>query len=59
MLSIKDELTIFDLTGRLVKNFKTIQANEFDVSDLNSGVYFVTVLRDEHKLFTKKLIVSR
>ena len=31
---------------------------EFDVSDLNTGVYFVSVLRDKHKLFTKKLMVS-
>jgi Secretion system C-terminal sorting domain len=58
-LFIKDKLIIPDLTGRLVKNFKTIQNNEFDVSDLTTGVYFVSVLRDDHKLFTKKLMVSR
>ena len=57
--NVKDALVIHDLTGRLVKNFKTIQNNEFDVSDLSTGVYFVSVLRDNHKLFTKKLMVSR
>ena len=57
--TLKDELEIHDLTGRLVKNFKTIQNNEFDVRDLTTGVYFVSVLRDNHKLFTKKLMVSR
>jgi hypothetical protein len=59
VLGLDDELNIYDLTGRLVKSFKTIQYNEFNVSDLTTGVYFVSVLRDEHKLFTKKLIVSR
>lgn len=56
--SVKDELIIHDLTGRRIKNFKTIQNNEFDVSDLATGVYMVSVLRDDHKLFTKKLVVS-
>lgn len=57
--SVKDELVIHDLTGKLVKNFKTIQSNEFDVSDLTTGFYFVSMLRDDHRLFTKKLMVSR
>jgi Secretion system C-terminal sorting domain len=56
---VKDELIIHDLAGRLVKGFKAIQNNEFDVSDLNTGIYFVSVLRDDHKVFTKKLMVNR
>jgi hypothetical protein len=56
--SVTDELIIHDLTGRLVKNFTNIKENEFDVSDLTTGVYFISVLRDNQKLFTKKLMVS-
>ena len=57
--SVTDELVISDLMGRVVKNFSNITGNEFDVSDLTTGAYFVTVLRDKHKMFTKKLMVSR
>ncbi len=57
--SVSDELVISDLMGRVVKNFKNISADEFDVSDLTNGAYFVSVFRDKRKMFTKKLIVSR
>jgi Secretion system C-terminal sorting domain len=56
--SVTDELVISDLMGRTVKNFSNITGNEFDVSDLQTGAYFVSVLRNKHKMFTKKLMVS-
>lgn len=55
--SVTDELVISDLMGRVVKNFSNITGNEFDVSELTTGVYFVSVLRDKHKMLTKKLMV--
>lgn len=55
----KEELAIHDLTGRLVKKFTNIKGNDFDVSDLMTGAYFVSVVKDNKKIFTKKLIISR
>ena len=59
ILNANEELTIHDLTGRLVKKFKTMQNDAFDVSDLNTGVYLVSMFRDNHRLFTKKLMINR
>ena len=59
ILNVNEELTIHDLTGRLVKKFKTMQNDAFDVSDLNTGVYLVSMFRDNHRLFTKKLMINR
>ncbi len=49
----KVKVTISDLTGRKVKSFSN--ANSYNVSDLNSGVYVVTVSDGAHT-FTQKLI---
>src|SRR5690625_2405847 len=52
------EIEIFDLNGRKVKEGKTTAfSNEIDISDLNSGVYFVKI-NSEGKTKTKKLIVK-
>ena len=56
--SDKDELVITDIAGRSIKTFRDVRDNEFDVSDLTTGIYFVTVLRSNRKLFTKKLMVN-
>ena len=56
---IKDELAIHDLAGRLVKNFDYVNDTEYDISNLSTGVYFVSILRDGHRIFSNKLMVSR
>jgi hypothetical protein len=56
---VKDQLEIYDLAGKLVKKMDNIKGNEFEVNDLTSGAYFISVLRDNQKMFTKKLIISR
>ena len=56
---VKDQLEIYDLAGKLVKKMGNITGNEFEVNDLTSGAYFISVFRDNQKMFTKKLIISR
>ena len=41
------ELRIRDLQGKLLKEFKTLPSNPFDVSDLSSGVYFLHIRSTE------------
>ncbi len=49
---------IFSITGQLVKNFKSNFTNEsqFDISDLNKGIYIVKATDDTNREATMKLI---
>ena len=51
------KVQIFTLTGQMVKSFNMIQSKEqqFSVSDLNSGIYFVKV-DDGENVYSQKLI---
>ena len=51
------KVDIYSLTGQLVKSFKSNFTNEsqFDISDLNRGIYLVKV-KDNHRESTMKLI---
>jgi hypothetical protein len=48
-------IEIFDLNGRNIKN-TTIQNQRLEVSDLNSGVYFIRISVSDYQ-FTQKLII--
>lgn len=52
-----DEIMIFDMTGRLMKQF-TNNVN-LDVSDLQNGLYMMRVVTDEGKSYTEKFMISR
>ncbi|MCW5520197.1 T9SS type A sorting domain-containing protein [Aureitalea sp. L0-47] len=51
------ELYLYDVNGRLIREMKFEDRVEVEVSDLNSGIYFVTVKSEVGKQ-TKKLIVN-
>jgi|LakMenEpi03Aug12_release.lakeMendotaPanAssembly.Ray.scaffolds.fasta_scaffold460532_2 hypothetical protein len=46
-LSNKFEVSIYDVTGKLVLNTKAIQEATIDVSKLDWGIYFVTATSDK------------
>ena len=59
--TVKGEITkaeIYSITGQLVKSFDAINSNEYqyDITELNSGVYLVKVLDSQNRSKTMKLI---
>lgn len=54
------EVSIFDITGKQVKVFtkQVINSNSFNVSNLNSGIYFVKTKDSTNFIETKKLIIN-
>lgn len=58
------EIKFYDLTGKVVKEFdsefiltQNIFKASLDISDLESGIYFVKVMQGE-QVYTKKLVVK-
>lgn len=51
------EISIFDLTGRLVKQYS--HCNELNVSDLRDGVYMLRVVNKDGSFATAKLLISK
>lgn len=47
-----------DLAGRTVKD-AVIDSDEVDISDLHSGMFIATLLREGKPMFTSKLVVNR
>jgi type IX secretion system substrate protein len=45
-----------DLMGKVVKRV-SLTSSEVDISDLQSGIFVVTVQREGKRIFTSKLIV--
>ncbi len=50
-----DSVSISDINGRIINSLKNLVSNEIDVSALNSGMYFITIISSEGKI-TKKFI---
>ena len=48
-------LKINDVNGRLVKKLTPNSSNEYDISNLKPGIYFLTIISDELQ-YQKKLI---
>ena len=56
-LTIKTSVQILNYNGQLVKEVHQLKhSNQIDISDLNSGIYFVNVLINDSFL-TEKLII--
>ncbi len=62
--TIVPEIKIFDLTGKMVRHFdKAFILNhevfkaDLDISDLNTGIYFVKVIQGE-QTWSEKLVVK-
>ena len=52
-----EQVMIFDMTGRLMKNFSN-DVN-LDISDLSNGLYMIRVITDEGKSYTEKFVISK
>ncbi len=50
-----ENLQVYDLTGRLMRQFKSDNSNQFDVSDLPKGMYQVVIL-SKGAVATTKLV---
>nr|WP_321233920.1 T9SS type A sorting domain-containing protein [uncultured Psychroserpens sp.] len=50
-----DGLKVFDVSGKLVKTYTQVTNNQIDISELNSGIYFIQFTIGSN-LITEKLI---
>jgi heat shock protein HslJ len=50
-----DSVSISDINGRIVSSSKNLASNEIDVSNLKTGMYFITITSSEGSI-TKKFI---
>ena len=51
---------IYDVTGQQVKTYseESIKNNLYEVSDLNTGIYFIRIKNIKNQLLTKKLLIN-
>lgn len=54
--SITVKIEIFELTGRIVSSGKVNTNEEFNISNLNRGIYLIRITDEERNSFTQKLI---
>jgi hypothetical protein len=54
------ELKIFDVAGKIVKQFPVMNQRRIDLidNDLKSGIYFFTLMSDEEIIEMKKIIIN-
>lgn len=51
------QVHLYDMSGRLVKNFQNSNDGIFDISELNNGIYFVRALQNSESLYNGKLSI--
>ncbi len=51
------QVHLYDMSGRLVKNFHNSNDGRFDISELNSGIYIVRAVQSGATLYNGKLSV--
>ena len=52
-----DEIFITDTNGKLISKKSVLDVNEFQVENLESGIYFVNLYIQNEQIASKKLIV--
>lgn len=50
-------MTITDLSGRVMKLFNNIDQQEFDITDLNKGLYIINIWNGGQRIFVDKLTI--
>lgn len=53
-----NEISIYDLTGKLVLNVSNIPDNEVSLNNLQTGIYQV-ILKTKNTLSTQKLVIKK
>jgi hypothetical protein len=56
-LNASYQLQLFDLSGKMVRSEGLIGSKKFDLTDLNAGLYFVRINRDNAEPQTEKIIL--
>jgi len=57
LLTSDVQVNMYDMSGRLVKNYSNINDGSFDISDINSGIYIVRAMQSGEILYNGKLSV--
>lgn len=52
------ELRIFNSIGHQIRTFENNDNNEVHIKNLSSGIYFVSILKNNELLMTKKIIIK-
>lgn len=52
-------LSIYDITGKEIKRFMNIDNNEFDVNELNTGIYVANLMSDGKRIFSSKFVLNK
>ena len=52
-------LSIFDMSGKEIKKITNVAGNEFNVEDLNVGMYIVNLNSNGKRVFSSKLVLNR
>jgi hypothetical protein len=56
---VECNLLIHDMSGRVVKQFNNFKDNNFNTEDIANGMYIVNVLKENQKIFSQKLVISK
>ncbi len=52
-------ITVMDMSGRELKRFNNSQNSNYDISDLNNGIYIVSVIQDNKRVLNSKISVLK
>lgn len=53
-----DQISIYSIDGKMVKNFRSITSNKMDISDLNQGSYVIKIHRGKSDV-NKLLLITK
>lgn len=53
----KYEVMLFDLSGKML--FNTANVSQIDLSNVQSGIYFITIITDNGSKLTQKIVLSK
>lgn len=52
-------ISVMDISGKELKRFSSSQDNFYDVSDLNNGIYLISVIQGKKRVFNSKLSILK
>jgi len=52
-----DQITIHDISGKLIKTYN--KSNVYNINQLESGVYFINIIKNKNQIGSERLIISK
>jgi hypothetical protein len=52
-------LNVYDIAGKEIKNYRNIGETNFDIQDIQNGMYVISVFANEKRIYTTKLVVKK